>query len=168
MIHHHGNQALELLVLRRKLKHLDVFLLMSLLARVHPVTGKIWSTTNEIAAAIGRDPEWTARPIARLKRAGVITRLKQAKVQGLPQLEQRLMPDPSSRGPHSGRLFFLIDPLLASVGGRLRRAGIEEEFLAALNGGDTPLRQAMAEVGDEGSLALGAATWTPRPLVAAA
>ncbi|PZV06307.1 MAG: hypothetical protein DCF23_00535 [Cyanobium sp.] len=168
MVHHQGIQALELLVLSRKLTHSDAFVFQLLIARMHPLTGRVWSTSAELTAAIGKTSNETTRSISKLKRLGVIVRCKGPKLEALPQLEQRLMPDPAARGPHSARLHFLIDPLVASVGGQGRRAATEEQFREALGGRDTALRMAMSQVVHDGELTLGAVSWRPRQEAAAA
>ncbi|MCP9919966.1 hypothetical protein KBZ12_10840 [Cyanobium sp. Cruz CV13-4-11] len=138
MFHHLGLRAVDRLVLAKELSPRALFVLMSIAARMHPLTGRAWVTTVELAASHGMEPDHMSRHLGPLKRLGLLVRRKEQKPGKLDPWERRFLPDPATRGPHSGRLFMQLHPLLVSVGGRSKRDRALGEFRQAI--GDRVLR----------------------------
>jgi hypothetical protein len=120
--------------------------LWTVAARVHPMTGKAWTTTNELAAVHGMHPENFSRHVAVLKQLGLLVRCKEKPAKKLAAWERRFLPDPSARGPHSGRLFMQLHPLLVSVGRASKRDKALDEFRLAVGDCVTPFEEALAAI----------------------
>ena len=138
MLHHLGLRAVDRLVLAKELTPRDLFVLMSIAARMHPLTGRAWVTTVELAASHGMEPDHLSRHVGPLKQLGLLVRRKEQKPAKLEPWQRRFLPDPSTRTPYSGRLFLQIHPLLVSVGRKTKQDRALAEFRQAI--GDRVLR----------------------------
>ena len=115
-------------------------------ARVHPLSGKAWATGDELSAVYGMYPEHFGRHLSALKKLGLVVRRKEKPDKKLEAWERRFMPDPSARGPHSGRLFFQLHPMLVSVGSRSKRDRALDEFREAIGNRVTPFEEVLAAI----------------------
>lgn len=149
MLHRLGLLAVEKLVLQRELTTRAMFLLQAMVARMNTSTGRVWSSASELAAEHQAVPGCVCSSIRRLRRAGLVVRCTAPPLDELSAKERASMPDPASRAPHSARLYFLIHPGLASVGGKTRRGWVLDQFQAAIGDRLTPFARELAAIEDE-------------------
>jgi hypothetical protein len=146
MWHHVGMRAVEKMLLDGTMPPRAQLAFWTIAARVHPLTGKAWATGDELSAVYGMHPENFGRHISALKKLGLVVRRKEKPAKKLKPWERRFLPDPTARGPHSGRLFFQVHPLLLSVGNRSKRDQALDKFREAVGDRVTPFEQALAAV----------------------
>jgi len=145
MWHHQGVRAVERMLLDGSLPPRALLAFWTIAARVHPLTGKAWATGDELAAVYGMHPENFGRHLSVLKKLGLLVRRKEKPEKKLEPWERRFLPDAATRGPHSGRLFMQLHPLLVSVGGRAKRDRALAEFREAV-GRVTPFEEVLAAI----------------------
>jgi DNA-binding transcriptional ArsR family regulator len=146
MWHHMGMRAVERMLLDGSLPPRALLAFWTIATRVHPLTGKAWATGDELSAVYGMHPENFGRHISVLKKLGLMVRRKEKPVKKLKPWEVRSLPDPATRGPHSGRLFFQLHPLLVSVGSRSKRDRALDEFREAIGNRVTPFEEVLAAI----------------------
>lgn len=146
MWHHTGMRAVELMLLDGTMPPRTLLAFWAIATRVHPLTGKAWATGDELSAVYGMHPENFGRHISALKKLGLVVRRKEEPAKKLKPWERRFLPDPTARGPHSGRLFFQLHPLLVSVGGQSKRDRLLDEFREALGDRVTSFEEALAAI----------------------
>ena len=146
MWHHQGVRAVERMLLDGTLPPRALLAFWAIAARVHPLTGKAWATGDELSAVYGMHPENFGRHLSALKKLGLLVRRKEKPARKLEPWERRFLPDPSTRGPHSGRLFFQLHPLLVSVGSRTKRERALDEFRETIGARVTPFEEALAAI----------------------
>jgi hypothetical protein len=146
MWHHQGVRAVERMLLDGSMPPRALLAFWAIAARVHPLTGKAWATGDELSAVYGMHPENFGRHISVLKKLGLVVRRKEKPAKKLEAWERRFLPDPTARGPHSGRLFFQLHPLLVSVGGRSKRDRALDEFREAIGNRVTPFEEVLAAI----------------------
>jgi hypothetical protein len=138
MFHRQGLLAVERLVLQRDLTTRAVFLLLAMAARMNTSTGRVWISASELAAEHRAVREPVCNSVQLLQRAGLVVRCLAPPLNKLSAGERASMPDPAFRAPLSARVYFLIHPGLASVGGQTRRAWALDRFQSAIGDRLTP------------------------------
>lgn len=112
-MHWLGSDIVEELVRSKRLNFGEVGLLLLLINRMDPNTGRVNVTPAALAESINRDPVQARRMIAALLRHQLIARWQD---------------------PTSGHRSFLVHPYIASVGGPQRRGFIWKQFSEAIDG----------------------------------
>lgn len=146
MFHRSGMLAVERLILQRELTTRAMFLLLAMVARMNTSTGRVWASAAELAAEHEAIPGCVCSSIRRLRRVGLVVRCTAPPLHELSARERASMPDLSARGAWSRRLYFLLHPGLASVGGKTRRSWALDDFREAIGDRVTPFDEALAAI----------------------
>lgn len=94
----------------RRIQHIDMSVLLTLLAHVNWRSGRVNMTQKAVAQAMGIEQTRCSTSVRRLQRQRFIVR---------------------TCDQHSGQNFFLINPQFASVGSPQRRGHLYQQFLDA-------------------------------------
>ncbi len=146
MFHRSGMLAVERLILQRELTTRAMFLLLAMAARMNTSTGRVWASAAELAAEHEAIPGCVCSSIRRLRRVGLVVRCTAPPLHELSARERESMPDLSARGAWSRRLYFLLHPELASVGGKTRRSWALDDFREAIGNRVPPFDEVLAAI----------------------
>ncbi len=112
-MHWLGHDIVERLVKGKQLNYGHVGVLLLLISRMDPNTGRVNVTATALAESMERDAQPVRQMVSGLLRHQLIAR---------------------GRDEATGQRFFLIHPYIASVGGPQRRGFLWKQFTEAIDG----------------------------------